>query len=136
MAYELTITPNKDWLHATVTGQNTIGNVDGYIGEVSQACRDAGCGKLLIEERLEGPRLGTLDVFKVVSKRAEKSRGNFMTIAFVDVNAEGDLMDFAETVAKNRGSRMKVFSTVAEAEDWLSRSHDGASPAAGLGSEA
>ena len=94
------------------------------------------CAKLLIEERLEGPRLGTLDVFKVVSKRAEKSRGSFMTIAYVDVNAEGDLMDFAETVAKNRGSRMKVFATVADAEEWLARADGGGSPLANVGSDA
>ena len=75
-------------------------------------------------------------MFKVVSKRAEKSRGSFLTIAYVDVNAEGDLMGFAETVAKNRGSRMKVFGTVAEAEEWLARRDGTASPMAGFGADA
>jgi hypothetical protein len=39
----------------------------------------------------------------------------------VDVNAGGDLMKFAETVANNRGIPMNLFKTVAEAEAWLTR---------------
>jgi hypothetical protein len=35
------------------------------------------------------------------------------------VNAGGDLMKFAETVANNRGVPMTLFATVAEAEQWL-----------------
>jgi hypothetical protein len=40
-------------------------------------------------------------------------------IAYVDVNAQGPLMKFAEDVAVNRGVRVRVFGTVAEAERWL-----------------
>jgi hypothetical protein len=40
-------------------------------------------------------------------------------IAYVDVNAQGSLMKFAEDVAVNRGVRVRVFGTVAEAERWL-----------------
>ena len=40
-------------------------------------------------------------------------------MAYVDVNAEGDLMQFAETVAVNRGFPVKMFATVADAEHWL-----------------
>ena len=104
-----------------MTGPNTVGNVESYIQELFEACRKSECSRLLVEERLEGPRLNTLEVFKIVSKRAEAFRGNLMSIAYVDLNAEGDLMAFAETVAKNRGSQMKVFPTVAEAEKWLSQ---------------
>jgi hypothetical protein len=46
-------------------------------------------------------------------------RGCFEAIAYVDVNAEGDLMKFAETVAVNRSLPVRVFSTVGEAERWL-----------------
>jgi len=39
--------------------------------------------------------------------------------AYVDVNAEGELMQFKETVAVNRGMTVKVFSSVDETEKWL-----------------
>ncbi len=119
MSYDLTIREADDWLHATVTGNNSIRNVEDYLQEIFQATRETDFSKLLIEERLEGPRLGTIEVFKVASKRAEESRGRTMIIAYVDIYAEGDLMAFAETVAKNRGSRVRVFANVAEAEEWL-----------------
>jgi hypothetical protein len=74
---------------------------------------------VLIEERLEGPRLGTLDVFEIVSQGSSRALGILQAIAYVDVNAEGDLMQFAETVAVNRALPVTVFSTVADAERWL-----------------
>jgi hypothetical protein len=74
---------------------------------------------VLIEERLEGPRLGTLDVFEIVSQGSSRALGILQAIAYVDVNAAGDLMQFAETVAVNRALPVTVFSTVADAERWL-----------------
>ena len=71
------------------------------------------------EERLEGPRLGTLDVFRIASEGSSKAIWIYKAFAYVDVNAEGDLMQFAETVAVNRGMPVTVFSTVADAEKWL-----------------
>ena len=125
MSFELTINRDGDWLHATVTGRNTADNVDAYMQALFKACREANCARLLIEERLDGPRLSTLEVFKIASRRAEELRGHFISIAYVDVYAEGDLMTFAETVAKNRGSQVKVFASVADAEDWLRKSEAG-----------
>ena len=53
------------------------------------------------------------------SDSSAKARGLFKSIAYVDVNASGELMKFAETVANNRGVPMTLFATVAEAEAWL-----------------
>ena len=121
MSFELTITKYPDWWHATVEGQNTPANVSTYMRELFEACVEGNCSKLLIEERLDGPRLGTIDVFDIASKRADDMRGVQMPIAYVDMNAAGDLMAFAEMVAKNHGSMVKVFTTLAEAEALLSR---------------
>jgi hypothetical protein len=74
---------------------------------------------VLIEERLEGPRLGTLDVYEIAAGGSGRAAGNFEAIAYVDVNAAGDLMKFAETVAVNRSVPVKVFSSVSDAEKWL-----------------
>jgi hypothetical protein len=51
----------------------------------------------------------------------ESSRavGVFQAIAYVDVNAGGDMMKFAENVALNRGIPVRLFATVAEAEKWI-----------------
>jgi hypothetical protein len=119
MTYELTIAQKPTYLHAIVTGRNSRENVARYLADILQECIARRCGKVLIEERLDGPRLGTFDVFKIASEGSSRALGVFQAIAYVDVNAEGDLMQFAETVAVNRALPVTVFSTVAEAEKWL-----------------
>jgi len=90
-----------------------------YLEDVFRECKDRGCARLLVEERLEGPRIGTFDVFQIAAEGTDRVRGHFKAIAFVDVNARGDLMKFAETVAVNRGLPVKVFSSVSDAEKWM-----------------
>jgi len=119
MPYKLTLIPKPTYLHAIVTGSNDIEDVLGYLEEIQQECTIRGFTRVLIEERLKGPRLSTMGVFEIASEGSSRSQGCFKAIAYVDVNAEGDLMKFAETVAVNRGVPVRVFSSVADAEKWL-----------------
>ena len=119
MTYQITFRERPNHLHARVTGENSIENVKRYMEEILQKCIDSKWSRLLIEEQLEGPRLDTFKVFEIALKGSADSRGIFKAIAYVDINAEGDLMQFAETVAVNRGLPVRVFQTLAEAEKWL-----------------
>ncbi len=93
------------------------------LDELRRACIARQCYRVLIEERLAGPRLATFPVYKVVSEASERTRGLLHAIAFVDVNADADgqQMQFAETLAVNRGMPAAVFNTVAEGRAWLLR---------------
>jgi hypothetical protein len=129
MTYRLTIEPKPAYLHVIVTGRNTKENVVRYLEEVCRECAARNCFRVLIEERLEGRRLGTLDVFEIASGGSGRTFGALRSIAYVDVNAEGSLMQFAETVAVNRLVPVKVFPTVADAEKWLlEREREGTQP--------
>ena len=119
MSYQLRIVEKPTYLHATVTGPNTLENVAGYLQEIMRECEARQCFNVLIEERLTGRRLETWDVYQIASDNSALARGVFRAIAYVDVNAGGDLMKFAETVANNRGVPVNLFATVAEAEAWL-----------------
>lgn len=119
MNYRLTITPRPDYLHAVVIGVNSRETVERYLAEVLRECQARGARRLLIEERLEGPRLQTVDVFRIATGGGENAQGQFDAIAYVDANAEGGLMKFAETVATNRGLPVAVFNTVDQAVRWL-----------------
>ena len=87
--------------------------------EAIRECAARRCFRVLIEERLEGPRLGTIEVFGMVSQGSARFQRTLEAKAYVDLNAEGDVMRFAENVAVNRGFPVKVFQTVAAAEEWL-----------------
>jgi hypothetical protein len=119
MPYQLQITEKPTYLHAVVIGKNTVENVTGYLKELLRECEARQYFNVLIEERLTGRRLETWDVYQIASDHSTLARGVLRTIAFVDVNAGGELMKFAETVANNRGVPMRLFATVAEAEAWL-----------------
>jgi len=119
MAYQLKIIEKPTYLHAIVTGANTIENVMGYLQDLLRECEARQIFNVLIEENLTGRRLETWDVYQVASDSSAHARGIFKAVAYVDVNAGGDLMKFAETVANNRGVPLNVFATVAEAEQWL-----------------
>jgi hypothetical protein len=120
MSYTLTISQEDDYLHAIVTGANTRENVMSYLQALQRECLARNCFRVLIEERLEGPRLRTMDVYQIASEGG-RQRMVVREIAYVDVNAEGDLMKFAETVAANRGLPVRVFRSVDEARTWLQR---------------
>ena len=119
MTYQLTFDQKPGYLHAVVTGQNNKENISRYLEEVLHECITRDCSRVLIEERLEGPRLGTLDVFQIAVEGSDKALGKMRAIAYVDVYAKGDMMKFAETVALNRGLPIAILPTVAEAESWL-----------------
>lgn len=119
MSYQLTITEKPGYLHCIVTGRNTLENVAAYLQELARECETRNCFRVLIEEHLIGRRLETWDVYQVVTEGSARNLARFQAMAYVDVNAEGELMKFAETVASNRGLPMTVFATVPEAENWL-----------------
>jgi hypothetical protein len=119
MELTLTYTQQPTYLHAVVTGENSMENVRSYLKQIRQECVGRGYSRVLIEERLVGPRLNIVDVFRIASEGSARALGQVHAVAYADVNAQGDLMKFAEDVAVNRFLRVAVFSTVAEAERWL-----------------
>ena len=126
MSYELRFEQEPTYLHVVVTGANSKQTVAAYLEDVRRECVARNCFRVLIEERLEGARLGIMDVFEIAAEGSRRAPAQFKAFAYVDVNAGGDLMKFAETVAVNRGLPVMVFGTVVEAREWLLR-QDGAS---------
>ena len=119
MGFTITFTQRPTYLHAVITGENSAENVRNYLQEIQRECQTRKCLRVLVEERLEGPRLGIVDVYRIVSEQTVRALGQIEVIAYVDVNAKGDLMKFAEDVAVNRFLRVAVFSSVPDAELWL-----------------
>jgi hypothetical protein len=120
-AYRFAVEPRSGYLHISVTGENTVANVRRILGDVLRACADHGCARVLVEEHLIGPSLGMIDVFEIISEGSQAGSTALEQIAYVDTNPEHDAaqLEFIETVAVNRGVRIRVFATVAEAHAWL-----------------
>lgn len=120
MSYHMSVEAKPGYLHFIVTGDNNRENVVRYMEEVVRECTVRQCFRALIEERLQGARLGTLDVFEMVSAGSTRFLRTLQAMAYVDVNARSqEMMQFAENVAVNRAFPVRVFPTVTAAERWL-----------------
>jgi hypothetical protein len=123
MPYQLSIERKPDYLHARVTGENTAQNVRAYLDEIRTACWRLRCAAVLIEEHLAGPGLSLTDIFGVAEEGSRPPGPDepAMRIAYVDTNPDHSHadMEFAETVATNRGLNVRVFRAVVDAQRWL-----------------
>jgi len=63
--------------------------------------------------------LGAVGIVGPSASKLSRAVGVFEAIAYVDVNAGGDMMKFAENVALGRGIPVRLFATVAGAGKWL-----------------
>jgi hypothetical protein len=119
LTYELTIVQKPGYLHGTVTGQNSRENVAEYLRQGLQECIGRGCSHALIEARLQGPRLPLWDIFEIAAEHSKLDMGVFKSIAYVDAKAPAALLTFIQHVTGNRGLPLRVFNSVAAAEQWL-----------------
>ena len=119
MSFTLSFIEKPGYLHAIITGENSRETVEQYLKAVLNGCLERQCRRLLIEERLEGPRLGTLDLFQLASQGSQSALGHFDAIAYVDIYSEDNRMIFPEIVAQNRAIPVKLFKTVKDAVKWL-----------------
>jgi hypothetical protein len=124
MSYQVTFETCENFVGATVTGTNSRSVILEYMADILTECARQECFRVLIEERLDGPRLDVMDVFAVASEGSLKALGQFDTIAYVDEKM-GDMADFAETIAVNRGLPVAFFNDVESAKKWLSQQETG-----------
>jgi hypothetical protein len=108
----------RDYLKVTVAGTNSREAVMAYFADLREECLRRHRSRVLIEERLDGPRLDVMDVFTIASEGSINALGEFDAIAYVD-SRMGSMAEFAETVAVNRGMPVAIFNNVDDAERWL-----------------
>ena len=119
-SYHFTIEEKPSYLHAKVTGTRTAENARRFLVEAHAACVRLKYSALLLEMNLSGPSLNPSSIFDVISERSPEGL-KFDKIAYVDAGSEGDPQQakFAETVAVNRGVRVRLFRNLEDAERWL-----------------
>ena len=124
MPFEVTCAEKSGYLHAIVTGTNSPESVVGYMNLIRAECRRLDCYRVLIEENLEGPRFDEMEIFALITDNSVGSLGYFEALAYVDLQQDFEVVKFAETVAVNRGIPIAVFSSVADAENWIRHRRD------------
>jgi len=116
--YDLHFESRPGFMHITVAGVRSPETFAQYTAEIIGGCELKGCDRILIEDRLVGPRMSPLDYYSVLPTVSQRARSVIRAIALVDEQI-GDVGYFAETVAVNRGLNIGVFTTLKDAENWL-----------------
>jgi hypothetical protein len=120
-SYKLEVEEKLGYLHFRVTGENSFETVRQYLNHIRVESIRRGYSAVLIEEDLEGPGLSVSDIFRIASENSTQTNRYMGRIAYVDINKKhsSSNMQFAETVAVNRGINVRVFSSVRQAEEWI-----------------
>jgi hypothetical protein len=124
MNYTINITLQNNYLHAKISGDNTIKNVDRYLLDIQESVEQHQCKNVLIEEQLIGSGLDTFDIFDIIRTRARYARDNKLRIAYIDLNRDHHrtTVAFGENLANILGVNVKVFPATDEAVVWLTNS--------------
>jgi hypothetical protein len=119
MAYKITVIPKPTYTHFIVKGDNTVEDTLQYYQELYDECIAHNYRTILIEEHLEGKKIGTTDIYGVAEKATKYFFGFFKAIAYAIVPADKETINFIENLCVNRSLPLHAFKTVEEAEQWL-----------------
>ncbi len=89
------------------------------IDAIAAAATQDKCPRLLLDARGQNPVPTTMDRFGVAKHIACLSWSRALKIAIVEPKEQQDSGRFTETVARNRGALLRVFTDYDEAVDWL-----------------
>jgi hypothetical protein len=81
MSYKISFESKPNYLHVTVSGENTRQNVVACLADMRKGCEARDCFRVLIEERLEGPCLDSNDVFDIASQASIDALGIYGAVA-------------------------------------------------------
>ena len=118
MSWEIEFEERDTYLFVRVTGENSPEAVLNYTEAMLRHCQETGYNRVLIHERLRGPRLSIVELFGLLAEGSRRAMGKLQAIAYVDEDM-GATAEFAENVAVNRGMPMATFDNVDAAKAWL-----------------
>jgi hypothetical protein len=117
------IEQKENYLHAVISGENSLANANASFNEIYGACIFYRCSKVLIESHLSGASLDSIDMFDLVKKNYVKANSIGMRMAIVDMVTSHDVrgLKFGENLALISGMNIRLFKELNEQEmvSWL-----------------
>lgn len=118
MSFELQIEEMPGYLAARLIGDWAAEDIWGQFEFFVERCKLTKHDKLLIDGRGSPMTLSGLDAF-FLGEKSQIFIKNRIKAVGVGKPERADLHRFAKLVAQNRGIRLRVFTDVQSAEEWL-----------------
>jgi hypothetical protein len=120
MEYQLHLEKRNEYLYARPVGIRTRESVSVMATEILEACVEDRYARVMVDVRELKGRLGTLDSFTIVTEEFPKLLGKGLRrAAIVDRQISRTRGWFFETVARNRGFNLRMFTDLNAAHEWL-----------------
>lgn len=118
--YTLTFEDRGQYLYAHLTGTDSYAASLSYWNEISDEVRKFDFRRLLVHENLIG-HVNEGEVFDIICDLVPSGLG--IKVAFYDENrADADINELGLLIASNRGIDVRMFSSLEDAEKWISSS--------------
>lgn len=116
--YALSFEERENYLYVLVEAESMdIAAVMEYLGRVADRVEEIGATSVIIDRRVGG-MLASGDLFMATSDMVKRMQ--HVSVAIVDTNASHEEpWNFVQIVSENRGGKITVKRTLAEAEQWL-----------------
>jgi hypothetical protein len=110
------VTEGAGFIRVTISGPTSSTRRLRLIGRIAAEIKSRGVSSVLVDSLGSTGEISTVDRFEF-GKEAARLLGAGTKVAIILVRARADR--FAETVARNRGGNIGIFTSEADALDWL-----------------
>ncbi len=117
--YNLTFENRDGYLYVHLTGTESFESSLGYWAEIDTEIQKHKYGRLLVHKEMQGSVSG-VEVYDIIKKVVPAAKG--LKVAFFDENKIHAMINrFGQLLANNCGASIRIFASLAEAENWMSR---------------
>jgi hypothetical protein len=121
MDFELDFTQGEDYLFVSVAGERTADNVLKITMAIMSECEQTGLDRVLVDVRALAGALLTMNAYELPADEYPRIRDSniLKKAAILDREDAIERGKFFETVARNRGFNIGVFTDMESAREWL-----------------
>ncbi len=119
MSIRYSMQVDGELLRVVASGKDDdLEDVNNYGAAVFAAVQSSGCRRVLCDERELQYSIETVDIYESAEFMAQQARG-VAQVAIVTPAGHEEDAEFWETVAVNRGLKVRMFRRMEDAERWL-----------------
>ncbi|MFN8383999.1 MAG: hypothetical protein U0V02_18840 [Anaerolineales bacterium] len=123
MEYSVEYDPAEKMIVATISGKTELLKLRAFGKAIIHLAKRENCFHILTDMRHADLHVSVLEIFNLPQTLAEIAKAQELDIsafkrAFVALK-EQDILDFYETVSRNRSHLIKLFFDMEEAKNWL-----------------
>jgi hypothetical protein len=120
-AHQIDIRKESGYLHVILRGRRTPETIKAMAEAIYAACTEHECFKVLADTRELIGRLSVVDQYYIPSQIPNDPAARRIRLAAIDLEKDRKIWTFFETVFRNAGYKVKIFTDPDEAINWLTK---------------